>query len=79
MTVTTCGVSMFVRAIGIGLEPLGRDRLAGDLVDAVRAFVEPLQRGFDLGELALELLEDREVLLALERLGRLVGRVGRRA
>ncbi len=68
------GVSTLVRAVGIRLEALGRDRLAGDLVDAVGAVVESLQRGLDLGELVLELLEDRDVLLALERLRTLIGR-----
>ena len=59
----------------VRLEALGRDRLAGDLVDPVGAHVEALQRGFDLRELVLELLEDRHVLLALEQLRALVGRV----
>ena len=57
------------------LEALGIDRLAGDLVDAVRAFVESLQRGLDLGEVGLEPFEDREILLSLEQLRTLVGRV----
>ena len=39
---------------GSGLEPGRVDGLAGDLVDAVGAFVEPAQRGLDLGELDLE-------------------------
>ena len=51
---TFVAVGVDVRARDrVRLEPLGSDRLAGDLVDAVRAFVEALQRGLDLGELAL--------------------------
>ena len=57
------------------VEALGIDGLAGHLVDAVRALVEPLERGLDLGEVGLEPFEDREVLLALEHLGRLIGRM----
>src|SRR5919204_3809058 len=53
-------------------EPRGIDRLAGHLVDAIRAVVETLERGFDLGELLLEPLENGHILLAFERLRRLV-------
>ena len=66
---------MFVRAVGSADEPFGIDRLARDLVDAVRTVVDALERGLDLREVGLEPLENREVLLALERVRRLVGRM----
>src|SRR5262245_34164021 len=49
------------------------DRFAGLFVDAVGAIFDALQSSLDLGEVELELLEDRHVLLALECLGCLVG------
>src|SRR5581483_9773494 len=52
----------------VRLEPFGRDRLAGHLVDPVGAVVDALERGLELRELGLERLQDREILLALEGL-----------
>ena len=45
------------------------------LADPVAAGLEPLERLLDLGELALDLLEQGLVLLVLEDLGADVGRV----
>ena len=61
---------MFVRAVRIRGQPFGVDRFSADLVDAVGPVVEAFQRGLDLRELGFELLEDREILLALERVRR---------
>jgi hypothetical protein len=54
------------------------DRLTARLARPVGALVEAAQRVVDVGELGLDLLEDREVLLALERLGGDIGRVLRK-
>src|SRR6266516_3961072 len=46
-------------------EPLGRDRLSRLLVDAIRAVVDTFEGRLQLLQLLLELLQDRDVLLAL--------------
>ena len=65
--------SMQKRAAGCGLQPLVADGAAAGLARAVGALVEALHRPFDVGDLGLDLLEDREVLLPLEGLGADVG------
>src|SRR4051794_40926217 len=57
------------------LEPLLADGVAARLARAVGAVVETAQRVLDIGQLGFDLLEDREVLLPLERLGADVGLV----
>src|SRR5438094_107116 len=58
-----------------GLEALLRNGLAVELARAVGAVVETPQGVLDVGQLGLDLLEDRQVLLAFERLGADVGLV----
>ena len=58
-----------------GFEAGVADGLAARLTRPVGAVVEPAQRVLDVAQLGFDLLEDREVLLALERLGAEVGLV----
>src|SRR6266550_2930163 len=60
---------------GHGLEALLGNGLAVELARAVGAVVEAPQGVLDVGQLGVDLLEDRQVLLALERLGADVGLV----
>src|SRR5438270_12047048 len=52
-----------------GLQPVGLDRPAAHLADAVRALVDLAEGGVEVSDLGLELLEERIVLLPLESLG----------
>src|SRR5690349_5103606 len=70
-----CGAVDVRARSGVRVEAGRIDRFPRLLVDAVRPVVDPLQRRLQLGELVLELLEDAEILLVLERLGSAVGRV----
>ena len=72
---SSAGVSTLVRAVGCASRRAGSIGCTGHFVDAVGAVVEPLQRGLDLDEVGFERLEDRQILLALERVRRGVGRV----
>ena len=54
-------------------EPLVADRVAANLARAVRTLVEAPERPIDVGQLGMHLLEDRELLLALERVAGGVG------
>src|SRR5260221_14386346 len=53
---------------GKRLEAVVADRLAARVTRAISAIVEATQRPLDVGQFGLDLLEDREVLLALEGL-----------
>ncbi len=55
------------------LESVVADGLATRFARAVLTVVDASQGALDIGELGLDLFEDREVLLALERLGRDIG------
>src|SRR5947209_24207 len=66
---------------GVDVRPRGRHRVEAGLVDGltralvdpVRATVDAFERSLELRELVLQLLEDREVLLAFEGLAGGVG------
>lgn len=58
---------------GHGFEPVVADALSARIATAIGAVVETAQRVVDVGELGLDLLEDGEILVALECLGRDVG------
>ena len=70
------GASTLVRGDRDRLEPGRVDRLAGDLVDAVgaRSSIRSIAASIS-AQLGLEVVEDAEVLLALEGVGRAVGGV----
>jgi hypothetical protein len=57
------------------LEPLVADVATASLAAAVGAVVQPPQRPLDVVELALDAVEDRELLLALEGIARCIGRM----
>ena len=63
------------RRPGIRLEPLRRRSPCRSRARSVRAVLDPLQRGVDLGEHLLRVLLERVVDLAVERRGRGVGEV----
>jgi hypothetical protein len=60
---------------GQGGQPLVGDRLAARIAPPVGAAVESPERPVDVRELGLDLLEDRELLLAFERIAGRVRRV----
>lgn len=62
---------------GLRREAFVTDRRAARIAGAVGPVIEAVQGALDIGELGLDLLEDREVLLAFERVRPDVGLVHR--